>query len=105
MSLESFVAVKQTMKFVDRLNIFADRPYPHITSVYSTGSGIVQLDKVPCRKAQTILECFKEHNDEFQLISGPPKLPDLNPREHVWDFVGNFKHFNIGISRLFVTVA
>ncbi|GFV82957.1 transposable element Tc1 transposase [Trichonephila clavipes] len=55
-----------------------------MASVYPTGNGIFQQDNVPSQKARIVFEKFEEHKDEFQLISWPPNLEDLNLIESVF---------------------
>ncbi|GFX53869.1 DDE_3 domain-containing protein [Trichonephila clavipes] len=58
-----------------------------MASVFSTGNGILQQDSVLCLKTRIVLEGFEEHKEEFQLISWPPNLMDLNLMRHIWDFI------------------
>ncbi|GBN47206.1 Transposable element Tc1 transposase [Araneus ventricosus] len=79
------VVVEQTMKAVNYLSNIADQLHPYMAFVFSTGNGIFQKDNAPCQKARIVLEWFKEHNDEFHLMSWPPNSPDLKPMEHILD--------------------
>ncbi|GFX53670.1 transposase domain containing protein [Trichonephila clavipes] len=47
-----------------------------------------QQDNAPNHKATIALECFQEHDAEFQLMSWSSNSPDLNPTEHIWDVMG-----------------
>lgn len=47
-------------------------------------NGIFQQDNTPCHKARIVLQWFKKHADESQLMSWLPNSQDLNHPEHVW---------------------
>ena len=76
---------KIAMKTLDYLNLIADQLHSYMEPIFPTGSEIFQQDNVPCHKAWTVLECFEEHEDGFQLTSWPPNSPDFNPIEHILD--------------------
>ncbi|GBN13401.1 hypothetical protein AVEN_69186-1 [Araneus ventricosus] len=82
-ALGPVVVVEQTMKAANCLNIIADLLHPYMAFVFRTGNGIFQQENAPCQKSRIALESFKEHTDEFHLISWPPNSPALNPMEHI----------------------
>lgn len=82
------VVVERTMNATGYLNIIADQLHPYMASVFPAGNGIFQQDNAPCHKAKIVLEWFREHDAEFQLMSWPPNSPDINPIEHIWDVMG-----------------
>ncbi|GBM19806.1 Transposable element Tcb2 transposase [Araneus ventricosus] len=84
-ALGPVVVVEQTMKAANYLKTIADQLHPYTASVFPTGNGLFQQDNTPCHKARIVLEWFKEHIDEFHLMSWPPNSSDLNPMEHIWD--------------------
>ena len=54
--------------------------------------------KVPCYKAQIVLEWLELQKDEFQLMSFPPNSLDLNSIEHIWDVMErHLKHQHVKI--------
>lgn len=42
---------------------------------------------IPCYRAQVAPNPFKQHSGYFLQIVEPPRLPDMNPIEHLWDTV------------------
>ncbi|GFT18408.1 DDE_3 domain-containing protein [Trichonephila clavipes] len=83
----TFSCSRQVIKVARYLNIFADQLHSYMVPVLPTGNGIFQQDNAPCYKTRIVLEWLLEHNDEFQLMSWSPNLPDLNPIEHIWAFI------------------
>ena len=84
--LEPLVVVEQIMKVPNYLSIIAEQLHPYMHSVFPTGNGIFQQDNSSCHKICIMLERFKEHKDEFQLMPWPPNSPGLNSMEQrIWD--------------------
>lgn len=38
---------------------------------------------------------FLQHENEFTVLQWPPKSPDLNPAEYLWDVVENVETRNL----------
>ncbi len=54
---------------------------------YSVLSSVGYFQQEACHKDQILSDWFLEHDNEFNLLKGPPKSPDLNKIEQLWDLV------------------
>ncbi|KAK3523387.1 hypothetical protein QTP86_029885, partial [Hemibagrus guttatus] len=67
------------------LSIVADHVPPLMETLFPDVCGLFQQDNVPCYKAKMVQKWFDEHNNQFEVLTPPPKSPDLSPIEHLWD--------------------
>jgi len=58
---------------------------PGAPLVFPGGFGLFQQDNAPCHTAHIVREWFEEHDKELKVLSWPPKCPDLNLIEQLWN--------------------
>lgn len=101
-SLRPVVKIEQTMKAADYLNIFVDKLYFYMESVFPIGNGVFQQGNTPC------LKLFQEHKAEFHLMSWLLNSLDVNLIEHIWmswTSSSELKKHHIRISWICMTAA
>lgn len=86
-SLGTLVVVEHTMTAADYFNIIVDQLHPFRAAVFPTGNEVFHQDSALCHKAGIVLQWFKEHAAEFQLMSSQPNSRDINRIEHIWDLM------------------
>ena len=60
---------------------------PSIKHYFKDGDGFYQQDNTPCHTANVVKKWMTEN--KMDLLSWPGNSPDMNPIEHVWDYIGN----------------
>jgi transposase len=73
------------MKFADYLDILGNRVHQSMDFYFTDGSGIFQDDNVRTHRTHVVQSWFSEHEGSFHHMVWPPKSPDLNPVENLWD--------------------
>lgn len=55
-SLELSVAIEQTIKIADYLNITEDKLHPYMLSVFPNGDGVFEQNSYPCHRTEVVPE-------------------------------------------------
>jgi len=74
------------------MSIVSDHVHPFMATMSPSSDGYFQQDNAPFHKPQIISHWFLEHVNELTVLKWPPKSPDLNPIEHLWDVVERELH-------------
>ncbi|GFY11419.1 transposable element tcb2 transposase [Trichonephila clavipes] len=67
------------------VSILFDHLYPFMSIVHSDGLGQFQQDNVTPHSSRIATEWLQKHSSEFRHFPWPPKSPDMNITDRIWD--------------------
>ncbi|GFX97636.1 transposable element tcb2 transposase [Trichonephila clavipes] len=67
------------------VSILSDHLRPFMSIVHSDGLGEFQLDNMTPHTSRIATERLQEHSSEFRHFRWPPKSPEMNIIEYIWD--------------------
>ncbi|GBL62645.1 hypothetical protein AVEN_271331-1 [Araneus ventricosus] len=67
------------------LNILPDHLHSFMSIVHSDGLGQFQHDNATPHASRVAIKWLQEHSSDFRHFHRPPKSPDMNIIENIWD--------------------
>jgi transposase len=84
-ALGPLVRLETTLTGARYVSILSDHLHPFMSCVHSDGLGRFQQDNATPHTSKVATTWLQEHSSEFELLRWPPKSPDMNIIEHIWD--------------------
>ncbi|GFU64923.1 transposable element Tcb2 transposase [Trichonephila clavipes] len=81
----SWVCLPTFFNAIWYVELLGDYLQPSMLFCYPHGNGVFQQDNCTSHKSQLATGWFDEHSSDFSVINLPPRSPDLNPTEPLWD--------------------
>lgn len=79
------IRLDTTLTGVGYVSILSDHLHPFMSSVHSDGLGQFQQDNATPHTSRVATSWLQDHSSEFIHLHWPPKSPDMNIIEHIWD--------------------
>ncbi|KAG8198566.1 hypothetical protein JTE90_026464 [Oedothorax gibbosus] len=79
------VILDATLTSQQYLQLLADHLNPFAMFQHPGGIAVYQDDNATPHRANIVRAWFDEHDGEIQRLNWPPRSPDTNPIEYIWD--------------------
>ncbi|GFV74244.1 transposable element Tcb2 transposase [Trichonephila clavipes] len=79
------VRVPASLNAIQYVELLGDYLHPFMLFCYPHGNGVFQHGNCTPYKSRLATGWLDEHSADFSDINKPPRSPDLNHIEHLWD--------------------
>lgn len=81
------IPTEQSLTSMNDLNIVSFQMHPFMTTIFAEIDDIYKQDNAQCYRVRIFLEYLKDFSYDFQDMSWPSNLSDMNSIEHLWFYL------------------
>ncbi|GFT83241.1 transposable element Tcb2 transposase [Trichonephila clavipes] len=79
--------VPTSLNAIRYVELLGDHLHPFMLICYPYGNGVSQQDNCTSHKFRLATGWLDQHSSNFSVINWPPRCPDINPIDHLWDVI------------------